>query len=555
MNLSYGKAHTDHARNRAMRWWLMVLILPLVAACTHVDPAQPGGRHPWTTPNVLRIADISDPEGFNPLLSTMDLVEDLSSLIFSYLIVSDGNGKLIGDLATAVPSLANGGISADGKTYTYHLRSGVQWHDGVPLTSRDVAFTWRAVMRPANNVFHREGYEDVARIDTPDPQTLVVHLKRRFPPFITEFFTPLQEGAKVILPEHLLAKLPNINHAAFNAAPVGSGPFKFESWDRGRRIELVRNDGYFKGKPPIERIDYHIIPSDATILNEVREHNVDLVVSVPSSLFRDFRAIAGVKAKLYPWNGMTVLIVNNGKPGLRHVEVRNAIARAIDYNGLIAKVSHGLGIPAHDIVPPFAIGYTNNVPYHYDPAAARALLDRAGWKIGADGIRYKGAERLDFVVTYSVGAASATSIAVQLQRELHDVGIGLALKTSPYNVIFSYAGPIQSRSYDLAMYSYTMPWDPDNSTYLDCDQFAPRGENVYAYCDPIVDTGEHDGLSTDDPIKRAAFYHPLERYIHASVPYIPLYVLRRPTATNDDLKQYDPAPGIASWWNAWQWSI
>ena len=143
-----------------------VLLLAL-SACTRVDTAPGMGRHPWTKPNVLRVADISDPEGFNPLLSTMDLVEDPSSLVFSYLVIDDGNGKLVGDLVTDVPSLANGGISADGTTYTYHLRKGVRWHDGDALTSRDVAFTWRTVMNPKNNVFHREGYDRVAESTRP----------------------------------------------------------------------------------------------------------------------------------------------------------------------------------------------------------------------------------------------------------------------------------------------------------------------------------------------------------------------------------------------------
>jgi peptide/nickel transport system substrate-binding protein len=532
-----------------------LLAILLSAACTRVDTATGSGRHPWTKPNVLRIADISDPESFNPLLSTMDLVEDLSSLIFSYLVIADGHGKLIGDLATEVPSLANGEISADGKTYTYRLRKGIVWHDGVALTARDVAFTWRAVMNPANNVFHREGYDEVARIETPDPSTVIVHLKRRHPPFVTEFFTSLQEGAKVILPAHVLASLPNINRAPFNAAPIGSGPFKFVKWERGRAVELVRNDAYFKGRPKIERIDFRVIPDDATILDEVKTHNIDLVVSLPSPLFDGYRGIVGVKVQLFAWNGISVFAINNGKPGLRHVEVRQAIARAIDYDSIISKVTHGVGTPARDIIPAVAIGYTNNIPYAYDPAGARKLLDAAGWKPGLDGIRSKNGERLDFVLLTIAGSASSRAIAVQLQAQLRDIGLGLTLKTSPYNVIFSYDGPINARRYDFAIYSYTRPWDPDNSTYLDCDQFSPTGENSYAYCDPAVDAGERAGLSTDDPLKRAAIYHPLERRIHETVPYIPLYVPRRPTAINDDLKNYLPAPGIASWWNAWQWSI
>jgi peptide/nickel transport system substrate-binding protein len=252
---------------------------------------------------------------------------------------------------------------------------------------------------------------------------------------------------------------------------------------------------------------------------------------------------------------MSIMAINNGKPSLRHLEVRQALASAIDYGTIITKVSHGVGLPAHDILPPVAIGYTDNTPYRYDPEGARELLDRTGWKLGLDGIRVKNGERLDFVMTTPAGSAGGRSISVQLQQRFHDIGVRLTIKTSPYNVIFAYDGPLQTRRYDFALYSYTLPWDPDNSTYLDCDQFSPKGENTFAYCDPSVDAQERAGLSTDDPAQRAAIYHPLERYIHRVVPYIPLYAGRRATAVNDDLKNFEPAPGIAPWWNVWQWSI
>jgi peptide/nickel transport system substrate-binding protein len=411
-------------------------------------------------------------------------------------------------------------------------------------------------MNPKNNVFHREGYDRVARIDTPDDLTVVVHLKTRYPPFVTKFFTSLQEGAKVILPEHLLAKLPDINRAPFNAAPIGSGPFKFVSWDRGRGVSFVRNDDYFKGRPKLERIEFRVIPDDATILSEMQIHDIDMTVGgVAPSLYERYRTIDGLKTQLYPWNGMSVLSINDGQPGLRHVEVRRAIATAIDYGALITKVTHGVGTIAHDIVPPVALGYTDNPPYRYDPRAARALLDAAGWKPGPDGIRAKGGERLEFVLLYPAGSAGGRAIGVQLQAELQQIGIGISIKTSPYNVIFSYDGPIVTRHYDLALYSYTLPWDPDNLAYLGCDQFSPKGENSFAYCDRKVDAGERAGLATDDPVRRAAIYHPVERRIHETVPYIPLYLLRRPTAINTDLRNFSAAPGIVSWWNAWEWSL
>lgn len=522
------------------------MLCAAIAACTR----GPTGPHD----NILRIADLADPDKFNPLLSTMDITENLSALVFSTLIIADDRGRLIGDLATEVPSLGNGGISRDGKTVVYHLRHNVTWHDGKPFTSHDVAFTWRLIMNPRNNVFHREGYQDVARIDTPDDYTLVVHLKHRSPPFVTRFFTSLQEGAKVVLPEHLLAGESTINESAFNSAPVGTGPFKFVRWQRNKEIDLVANDAYFRGRPKIDRIRFLVIPDENTMLNAVRTHDVDLPM-ISSNVLPFYKSIPGIVTQLWPWNVEAVMSLNDSHPGLRHVEVRQAIVQAIDFSAIIAKITHGVGQIAHDIVPPNAVGFVDNPPYRFDPEAARRLLDEHGWKPGPDGVRRKGKERLEFALYVVTGGAAGQAIGVQMQAWLHAIGIAIDIKYSPYNEIFSYDGPVETGKFDMAGYSYTLPWDPDNLQYLGCDQFPPKGENTSRFCDPIIDAGERRGLLTDDPKERAAIYAPVERRIHEVVPYIPLYLGRRPVAHVAALKNYRPAPAIVEWWNSWEWQL
>ena len=133
-----------------------------------------------------------DPDRLNPYLSEMGVSYDLSSLVYSYLVIADNRGRLIGDLASTVPSLANGGISRDGRTYVYRLRQNVLWQDGVPFTARDVVASWEAVMNPRNNTFEREGYDRVASIEAAGPTTVMVRLRKRYPPFISRFFTPLK---------------------------------------------------------------------------------------------------------------------------------------------------------------------------------------------------------------------------------------------------------------------------------------------------------------------------------------------------------------------------
>lgn len=527
-----------------------------LASCTRVgSTGAEGGRHAWTQPHVLRIADTAEPDHFNPLLSTMDLVYDLDSMVFSFLVIANEKGELIGDLATVVPSLRNGGISKDGLTYTYYLHRGVKWHDGALFTSRDVKFTIAAVMNPNNNTLHREAYDQITRVDTPDDYTIVVHLRARYAPFVTKFFSPLQEGGKGILPEHLLGKLHDINQIPFNSHPIGTGPFKFQSWERGRRIVLVRNDAYFKGRPKLERIDYEFLPDDNVIFNGVKTHDIDLVTSAPLNLYDQYKSLSDVAVYLVPWNAQSILPINERHAGLNELNVRKALTMAIDYDTVLRKITHGVGTMAHDIVPQVAIGYTDNPPYKYDPKGANALLESSGWKLGPDGVRAKGAARLDYVIHISAGSAIGKELAAVFEEEFKAVGIKLSIKLYPYSVIFAHEGPVYGGRYDFTEYSTTLPYDPDNLFYVGCDYWFPKGENLYGYCDRQVDAGEKAGRVTVDARERARIYHTTEARIHDTIPWIPLYNIRRPVVRNVDLKNFSANPSSTPWWNIWQWDI
>jgi peptide/nickel transport system substrate-binding protein len=514
-----------------------------------------GNRHSWTIPHVLRIGDISDPDNLNEYLSTMDLVYFLSSLMYSYMVVANDRGELEGDLATEVPTLHNGGISRDGRTYVYHLRSGVRWQDGVPLTSADVKFSWRAVIDRKNNTLHREGYTEIASIDTPDRYTVVVHLKHRYPPLVSKFFTPLQEGGKPILPAHLLAKERSINQAPFNASPVGSGPFKFVKWERGRKIIFERNPLYYRGVPKLERIEFYVIPDDQTILNEVGLHHIDLIASPAVTQYEQYRRLRDVTTELFPWNSQSLLIMNQSHPGLDDVRVRRALAQAIDYDALIAKLTHRTGRRSHDIIAPTALGYTSNEPYSYDPAAANASLDAAGYKRGPDGVRSKGRTRLDYTLDIIAGSAAERMTGVQVQQYFNAIGVRLALKTYAYNAIFTPEGPIYGNTYDFATYGATLSWDPDMLYYIGCDFFYPRGENVYRYCNRQVDGLERAGLASDDPALRAQAYHRAEPLMWDTVPYIALYDRRRISVHSPDLRNFKINPTSTPWYQTWRWDI
>lgn len=539
-----------------MRYAIAVALLcAAFAGCTKTASTA-GGRHGWTVAHVLRIADISDPDHLNPYLSEMDVTYDISSLIYSYLVIADDRGRLIGDLAAEVPTLANGGISRDGRTYTYRLRHGVYWQDGVPFTARDVVASWEAVVNPHNDTFEREGYDRVRSVTARGPYTVVVRLFDRYPPFVSRFFAPLQEGGKPILPAHLLAAHGDFNTDALSSHPVGTGPFEFVDWKRGDRIVLARFDRYFKGRPALARIELHFVPSDQTIAEELAAHAVDLIVAPQTSLLDQYRSIAGVVVETAPWNSQGSLILNASKPGLHDVAVRRALAIAVPYGLVIRDVTRNVYREARNSLPPTAIGYEELPRRIYDPAAADRILQRAGWRRGADGVRSRDGVRLAFTLATIAGSSNLERTALLLQSSLRGVGIALAIKPYAYRTIFAAPdGPVYSGTYDFALYSDTLNWDPDVYNFLACDRWYPRGQNIFRFCDARLDALERAGLQTDVPSRRAAVYRAASRRIWSDVPYIPVYSARRLIVRSSDLRNYRVNPTSTPWWNAWQWDI
>ncbi len=503
----------------------------------------------------MRIADYAEPDSLNPYVSQMDVSYALTSLVYSYLVVADDRGRLVGDLAIEVPTVANGGISRDGLTYTYHLRHGVRWQDGRPFTSADVAASWRAVVDPTHQTLFRDGYDRVASIATPDAYTFVAHLRERYPPFVTQFFAPLQEGGKPILAAHVLRALHDFNRGRLTRTAIGTGPFKLVSWKHGEGMTLVRNDDYFRGRPALSRIEYRFIPDPQTVLTELRLHDVDLVESPPGALYGILRTLPNLTLRLGPYNAQAMLAVNERRAGLADVDVRRAISLAIDRKEEIATATHGAGDAVRDAIAATALGYVRRRPLRYDPPAANALLERDGWVRGPDGIRHRNGVPLAFTLATLAGSPTFAALAVELQANLRAVGIRLSIKPFPYNGFFAVDGPLLAGRYDIAIFGSVLSWDPDSHVYIGCNELYPRGQNVTAFCNHEVDDLEARALQSEDPKVRAPLYERADGILWNDDAYVPLYNLRRIIVHNPDLKNYRPNATSTPWWNAWQWDI
>src|SRR5579884_607612 len=545
---------------RANRPFVSIIIsaaLFACAACTRTSGVV-NGANPWTHRGVLRMASRQTPDNLNPLLGTQTVDIDLSMFWAAYLFHWSDADELVPELAVRVPTQQNGDISPDGLRVTYHLRRGVKWQDGAPFTADDVIYTWRQMLNPRNLVVSRFGYDLVSRIDKRDAFTIDVHLRKKFAPFVATFFT-MANHPDCILPQHLLGKLPDLNRAAYNVLPVGTGPFKIARYDKGQSITFVANDGYWRGKPRLRRIEYKIVENDNTLLTLVRTHEIDFYYRAAENQAPSVRGIPGTRVLLTPFTRFAELGFNASNPALADVRVRRALAYALDRNALIAKITHGVAIPGDSDQPPFFWAYNPRIArYPYDPSRAARLLDAAGWRRGSDGVRAKNGRALRLELVSFTGSATANGTEVLVQNAWQRLGVDVAIKNFSSSQLYATLGQggiEQSGKFDVAFENWANGTDPDDSILVRCDMAPPAGWNIYHFCDPALDDAETRAMSSYDRATRKAMYARVQAILASRLPFVVLWYQRQIDVVNSDFRHYKPAHAVTPFWNTWEWSI
>jgi peptide/nickel transport system substrate-binding protein len=471
--------------------------------------------------DTLHLIVAESPRTLNPLFSgTLD-EQTLASLAFDTLVITKPDATLAPRLATEVPSLANGGISRDGRTVTFHLRHGVRWHDDVPFTSADVAFTMRTIIDPKVPIVDRTAYDKIDSIQTPNDDTVVIRLKSVYAPFVAIVGTQYP-----IVPKHLLEKSANIAEDPFNALPIGTGPYRFVRQNRGDKIEYAASDAYWDGAPTIKRISVAEIPDATTVSLQLRQGALDYS-SQESSQFAQLRQDPTLDAVITPNNDFIAYAFNVEHPIVSDRNVRRAISMAIDRDSLVRKNTFGTGTPAYADLPPFM--WTKAAPknpYGYDLAGARARLDRAGWRRGPDGVRVKGGTRLHLAVIDFSGSVTGRNIDAQVQSMLAEVGIEVELKYFSPSLYYSPAangGPVAKGDFDLAFYSFSSGGDPLDDEIYGCAHREPNGFNAARYCSPQMEALQNASLTQLDPKKRLDDVARIQALAVSEAPYVFLY--------------------------------
>lgn len=476
---------------------------------------------------------------------------DVEACVVEGLLAPDQNARYVPVLATETPTLANGGITVtdngQAMTVRYRLRPGVKWHDGAPFTSQDVAFTWRAVANPAFTAESKDGAEDIVAIETPDDLTVICHYRKVVPAFAATLFT------FGILPKHRLDGV-DLNTAAYNDRPIGTGPFRVTDFKRGQYVLTERNpfywrtDGAGRRLPAIDRIIFKILPNSNTLMTQLRSGELDLVVATPYEQAKQITNVPGIELLRAPLLSWQHLDFNFRNASLADLSVRRAIAHAIDRRALV-HAQGGYPQPITSVVVPIFDFYDPAAPQSpYDPALARNLLDEAGYRTGDDGVRRKGGRRLSYRFLVQSGKGDDELAQQVIIAQLKAIGIeahadnrnGVAYRQARYK-----------GDYDLNYSTWVTGADAIYSKF-----FSTRGSNNgQGYSNPALDAVLAEMEATLDPVRKKALAFEMQRILGEDLPTVPLTTNVAVIAKRVTLKGFTPNPtnmtpfvGAADWW-------
>jgi peptide/nickel transport system substrate-binding protein len=473
---------------------LLSCFLPLLFGI----PFLSGCTHSHFDPQSLTFLIESNPANLDPRFATDAQSQHIDGLIFSSLLQRDGQMNLHGDLAESWES-------PDPLTYIFHLRKNVRFHNGRPLTSADVKTTFTYILDPANHSPKRGGFRMITAIDTPDPQTVIFHIKEPYASFTWNLARPA------------IGIVPANAGADFARHPVGSGPFRFVSQSQDDEVLVERNPNYFGGAPQLARVRFRVVPDAIVRALELRKGSADFEISsLPPDMIPALARQPYLAVTQRPGTNVDYIGINFEDPILAHREVRQALAFATDRAQLIKYLRHGQARIATGILPPNHWAYEPDVAhYAADPTRAEKLLDSAGFPRQQNGSR--------FHVTLKMSTdEQARLIGAALQEQWRRAGIDLELRPLEVATLFS----------DVAKGNFQLTYlrwvgannDPDFFEFaFSSKRFPPDGANRGHYRNPLIDSLTDQIRSEANREKRKALCGEVQKILADDLPYFPLW--------------------------------
>jgi len=459
----------------------------------------------------LRLPLINDPI-LNPVIAPDIGSVMINKVIFPGLVRPDERLQPTPDLALSWSA------SPDGLAYTFALRPGVTWHDGMPFTARDVKFTFDQILDINSGSRLRSDFAPIAAVEVVDSLTVRFRLRAPFAPFLS-----LLGYNAGIIPAHVLEGRRLTDAIDFNRAhPVGTGPFKVTSSTAGSAIVLERNPAYYGDAPKLERIVFKIVPDVNVQVAQLRAGELDVILVEPANLAsieRDPR----VTLREVPVVQHFYVGFNQRQPLFASQLVRQALGYAVNRSAIIEGVLRGRGDAPVGTIP-VALGryFADTVkPLAFSRDSARVLLERAGWRRGNDGrLRNAAGEVFRFVLFVDKGNPTREQAALAVQHDLQTLGMDVTLRMLEFAALVR--DHLLTGKFDATLIWWTTPPDPDQWAFYASGQ----DNNHVAYRNPRADSLLTLGRATSDPVRREAIYHAFQVLEREDPPVLVLFYPR-----------------------------
>lgn len=529
-------------------------------AAPAVDPNAPqkGGTAIVGTPQ--------EPGTLNPLLAAGTIDDVIGAFIVEGLVGIDADGNYVPVLAESLPS-----VSDDGLVLTYNLKKGLKWSDGSDFVCADVQFTLDAILSDLSGA-STSGYGDIETIECPDEHTAVVTMYDVYAPYLRLFSYLVPRAA---------GELDQMDNWPYNRAPIGTGPWIVEEWKAGDYISLAPNPNYREeGKPYLDKVIVRILPSREVGIQLLGTGEITTLWDLTEADFGTIEALNGVSwaGTLYGSGENELLLFNLGAtdgsapvdpataphPILSDLRVRQAIQYAIDKELLAEALLFGNVKVGTTVLPtgPFACPLPAS---EFSPDKAKALLDEAGWVVGADGVREKDGVRMSMTIGTTTGNQLREQTEQVLIEMLGEVGIELTIDNMPSDLLFASwesDGARKKGRFDILLYTTGAGIDPDShlfsnyhSARIPSEDNEGAGNNFSRYINADVDTWIDDAAFNPNQEERHELYCNIAEQLNKDLPRVFLYERLILSGYRDTLQNFRVSPGFAdftidsqNWW-------
>ena len=465
----------------------------------------------------------------------MDEHCEINVLLFNGLTAHDGENQVVPGLAESWD------YDEDTYTYTFHIRDGVKWHDGEPFTANDVKFTIEAIMDPDNGAENAPNYEDVEEITVIDDNTVAFKLKEPNVAFL-EYMT------MAILPAHLLEG-EDMQESDFFRAPVGTGPYKLESWDVGQAIVMVKNEDYYLGTPNIDKVIFKIVTDDNTQAIQLESGELDMALLDPKNAesFEGKEGFTIHDMTTADYRGILFNFANDY--WTENKDIIPAVCYAIDRQAIIDSALLGQGMPAYGPLQRNIYNDEDVNHYDYDPEKAKEILEAAGCTMGSNGFYERNGEEIGFVISVMAGEQDRIDIAQAAAQQIREVGINCTVEI-PAQI--DWGGQMAN------LIGWGSPFDADDHTYKVFG--TDKGANYSSYSNAKVDEYLALARQSSDPEVRKEYYAKFQEELandpaFAFICYIDANYVAKSNIQGISDDTVLGHHGVGIFWNIHEWSI